>query len=130
MCAGHASCKAGKCRESLPTAWRQLAMTPVDIEMIQDVLLSHVACLSTLSRACEVCRYSIHARDHAELKEAVARYPEPVEGAQGVYYCGYNSERSFGGSAWLIQRESGNVLVDSPRFDPKLVRNIKVKPLS
>jgi len=56
----------------------------------------------------------------------VARYPEPVEGAQGVYYCGYNSERSFGGSAWLIQRESGNVMVDSPRFDPKLVKNIKV----
>jgi len=72
------------------------------------------------------CRFSIHARENAELKEAVARYPEPVEGAQGVYYCGYNSERSFGGSAWLIQRESGNVMVDSPRFDPKLVKNIKV----
>ncbi|CAL5223898.1 g6494 [Coccomyxa viridis] len=69
--------------------------------------------------------YSIHAKDHAELKEAVAKYPEPVEGAQGVFYCGYNSERSFGGSAWLIQREAGNVLVDSPRFDPKLVKNIK-----
>lgn len=75
------------------------------------------------------CRYSIHARDHAELKDAVARYPEPVEGVQGVHYCGYNSERSFGGSAWLIQRESGNVLVDSPRFDPKLVKNIKVNRL-
>ena len=56
----------------------------------------------------------------------MAKYPEPVEGAQGVFYCGYNSERSFGGSAWLIQREAGNVLVDSPRFDPKLVKNIKV----
>ena len=73
-----------------------------------------------------LCRYSIHAKDHAELKEAVTRYPEAVEGAQGVFYCGYNSEQSFGGSAWLIQRESGNVLVDSPRFDPKLVKNIKV----
>ena len=56
----------------------------------------------------------------------MARLPEPVQGAQGVFYCGYDSERSYGGSGWLIQRESGNVLVDSPRFDPKLVKNIKV----
>lgn len=62
--------------------------------------------------------------------EAVARYPEPVEGAQGVFYCGYNSEKSFGGSAWLIQRPEGNVMVDSPRFDPKLVKNVKVCSLS
>lgn len=71
-------------------------------------------------------RYSIHAREHAELKEAVSRYPELVAGAAGVYYCGYNSEKSYGGSAWLIQRESGNVMIDSPRFDPKLIKNVKV----
>ena len=34
--------------------------------------------------------------------------------------------KSYGGSAWLIRRDAGNVLVDSPRFDPKLIRNIKV----
>ena len=53
--------------------------------------------------------------------------PEPVKGADGVFYCGYNSEDSFGGSAWLITREAGNVMVDSPRFDPKLVKRIKVR---
>ena len=73
-----------------------------------------------------LCRFSIHARDNAELKEAVAKYPEPVQGAPDVFYCGYNSEKSYGGSAWLIRRDDGNVLVDSPRFDPKLIRNIKV----
>ena len=56
----------------------------------------------------------------------MARYPEPVQGAPDVFYCGYNSEKSYGGSAWLIRRDAGNVLVDSPRFDPKLIRNIKV----
>ena len=73
-----------------------------------------------------LCSFSIHARDNAELKEAVAKYPEPVQGAPDVFYCGYNSEKSYGGSAWLIRRDNGNVLVDSPRFDPKLIRNIKV----
>ena len=111
----------------LQTAWRQLATAAIN--SIRGSKTSfhrvHHVCL-LCPEPVGSCRYSIHARDHAELKEAVARYPEPVDGAQGVYYCGYNSERSFGGSAWLIQRDSGNVLVDSPRFDPKLVKNIKV----
>jgi hypothetical protein len=75
-----------------------------------------------------VYRFSIHSKDKSELKAAVERYPEPVPGAQGVFYCGYNSERSFGGSAWLVQREGGNVMIDSPRFDLKLVKRIKVNP--
>lgn len=74
-----------------------------------------------------VCRHSIHSQgDKGNLKEAVQRYPEPVKGAEGVYYCGYNSEKSYGGSAWLIVRKEGNVMIDSPRFDPKLVKRIKV----
>lgn len=56
----------------------------------------------------------------------MSRYPEPVAGAAGVYYCGYNSEKSYGGSAWLIQRKSGNIMIDSPRFDPKLIKNVRV----
>ena len=73
------------------------------------------------------CRHSIHSTgDKSELKTAVDRYPEPVKGAEGVYYCGYNSEKSYGGSAWLVVREGGNVMIDSPRFDPKLVKRVKV----
>ena len=72
-------------------------------------------------------RHSIHAKDMA--KAAVERFPEPVEGAPGVFYTGYHSERSFGGAAWLItDKEAGNVLIDSPRFDRKLVSRIKVCP--
>jgi hypothetical protein len=76
---------------------------------------------------CAACRYSIHSSgSKADLKAAVDRYPEPVKGAEGVYYCGYNSEKSYGGSAWLVVREGGNVMIDSPRFDPKLVKRVKV----
>lgn len=74
------------------------------------------------------CRFSIHSTgDKSVMKKAVERYPELVKGAPGVYYCGYNSERSYGGSAWLVAREGGNVMIDSPRFDPKLVKRIKVR---
>lgn len=76
---------------------------------------------------CAACRYSIHSSgSKTDLKAAVDRYPEPVKGAEGVYYCGYNSEKSYGGSAWLVVREGGNVMIDSPRFDPKLVKRVKV----
>jgi glyoxylase-like metal-dependent hydrolase (beta-lactamase superfamily II)/ferredoxin len=45
--------------------------------------------------------------------------------ADGVYYCGYNSEDSFGANAFLAVRAEGNVLVDSPRFTRQLARPIE-----
>jgi glyoxylase-like metal-dependent hydrolase (beta-lactamase superfamily II) len=47
-------------------------------------------------------------------------FPELIEG--GVSYCGYASRSSFGASAYFVERRGGNVLVDSPRFVPPLVR--------
>jgi glyoxylase-like metal-dependent hydrolase (beta-lactamase superfamily II) len=44
----------------------------------------------------------------------VAAYPDPI--ADQVYFCGFASESSFGASSYLIVRQGGNVLVDSPRF--------------
>lgn len=57
-----------------------------------------------------------------DMRAAVAALPEPVDG--GVYRCGYASESSFGAISYLIRREAGNVLVDSPRFSAPLVKNI------
>ncbi len=56
---------------------------------------------------------------------AVSLYPERI--AENVYYCGFNSEKTFGGWSYLIvrpQERGGNVLVDSPRFTQPLVRKI------
>jgi glyoxylase-like metal-dependent hydrolase (beta-lactamase superfamily II)/ferredoxin len=47
-------------------------------------------------------------------------YPREVGEVSGVYDLGYCSEDSFGASAWLVVREAGNVLVDSPRFTEAL----------
>ena len=65
---------------------------------------------------------SIGTMDKVDLKPIVASFPDPI--ADGVYHCGFHHESSFGAASYLIVREAGNVLVDSPRFQRKLVRRI------
>lgn len=49
----------------------------------------------------------------------VGLFPELLE--DGVFYCGFTSRHSFGANSYFVQREGGNLLVDSPRFVPPLV---------
>lgn len=49
----------------------------------------------------------------------------PVLVTENIYHCGYHSEKSFGAASYLIVRPEGNILVDSPRFAPPLVKNIE-----
>ncbi|HEY9880377.1 MAG TPA: MBL fold metallo-hydrolase [Leptolyngbyaceae cyanobacterium] len=49
----------------------------------------------------------------------------PIEITEGVYHCGYHSEDSYGAASYLIRRSDGNVLVDSPRFTPPLVKQLE-----
>lgn len=49
----------------------------------------------------------------------------PILIAENVYHCGYHSEKSFGATSYFIQRDDGNVLVDSPRFTPPLVKQLE-----
>jgi glyoxylase-like metal-dependent hydrolase (beta-lactamase superfamily II)/ferredoxin len=77
---------------------------------------------------------SIGALGDHPVKSAVAAFPELIEArggaaadaqSDGVYFCGFASESSFGASSYLIVRPGGNVLVDSPRFARPLVRRIE-----
>src|SRR5258706_3849770 len=52
-------------------------------------------------------------------------FPELIE--KGVFYCGYTSRDSFGANAYFVARPDGNLLVDSPRFVPPLVRAFEEK---
>jgi len=49
----------------------------------------------------------------------------PIRVTDNVYHCGYHSENSFGAASYLIVRPEGNVLVDSPRFAPPLVKRLE-----
>jgi glyoxylase-like metal-dependent hydrolase (beta-lactamase superfamily II) len=66
---------------------------------------------------------SIGTRDKRGLAEAARAFPHPIAG--GVHHCGYHSDKSFGAASYLIQRDGGNLLVDSPRYDNKLADNIE-----
>ncbi len=49
----------------------------------------------------------------------------PILIADNVFHCGYHAEASFGAASYLIQHPQGNILVDSPRFTPPLVKRIE-----
>jgi glyoxylase-like metal-dependent hydrolase (beta-lactamase superfamily II)/ferredoxin len=74
--------------------------------------------------ACPVTAIGSELVDRVGVTRAARSYPEPVEGAPGVYDCGFTSPRSFGAASWLLRRQAGNVLVDSPRSSHTLAEGI------
>lgn len=58
-----------------------------------------------------------------DMKEAQQTFPISI--AENVYHCGYHAKASYAATSYLIQLPSGNVLVDSPRFAPPLVRRLE-----
>jgi glyoxylase-like metal-dependent hydrolase (beta-lactamase superfamily II) len=52
-------------------------------------------------------------------------FPRPVSGVEGVWHMGFHDERSFGAASWLVRTEAGNVMVDVPRFVPRLMRGVE-----
>jgi glyoxylase-like metal-dependent hydrolase (beta-lactamase superfamily II) len=53
------------------------------------------------------------------MEQARASFPLHLEG--GVYYCGFNSEKSFGANSFFVEHPDGNWLIDSPRYLKQLV---------
>jgi glyoxylase-like metal-dependent hydrolase (beta-lactamase superfamily II)/ferredoxin len=62
---------------------------------------------------------SIGTTGRNEAKEVKQDFPLPVE--TPVFYCGYNSPKSFGGNSYFVQHPAGNWLIDSPKYLPHLI---------
>ncbi|MDZ8056429.1 MAG: MBL fold metallo-hydrolase [Aulosira sp. ZfuVER01] len=58
-----------------------------------------------------------------DIKNAQENFPIVVE--DNVYHCGYHSEKSYAATSYFIQHPEGNILVDSPRFTPPLVKRLE-----
>lgn len=58
-----------------------------------------------------------------DIKTAQESFPILV--ADNVFHCGYHAENSYAAASYFIQRSEGNILVDSPRFTPPLVKQIE-----
>src|SRR5258706_12882424 len=97
------------CREMVPEVFEQgdgfsfVKRQPGDAAEEKRSLMALVACPSG----------SIGAAGKHDVRSASTAFPEPVH--DNVFFCGYTSKDSFGAWSYLIRREAGNVLVDSPR---------------
>ena len=107
------------CREMLPSVYAQgdgfsfVARQPEAPEEAHRALMALVACPTG----------SIGTVSKKSAKAAVESFPEPV--TDDVFFCGFTSESSFGAWSYLIRREGGNVLVDSPRAAAPLMKRIE-----
>jgi glyoxylase-like metal-dependent hydrolase (beta-lactamase superfamily II)/ferredoxin len=73
--------------------------------------------------ACPVGSIGTERSDKVRLKEGMSSFPLLLEA--GVFYCGFNSEKSFGANSYFIQHPDGNWLIDSPRYIKHLVDAIE-----
>ncbi|HEY2413869.1 MAG TPA: MBL fold metallo-hydrolase [Pirellulaceae bacterium] len=66
---------------------------------------------------------SIGTRGHNSAKAVIDDFPLLIE--SDVYYCGFTSPKSYGGSSYFIRHPQGNWLIDSPKYLPQLVRRFE-----
>ena len=84
----------------------------------RDEIEAHRARMAVV--ACPVAAIGTETK-HA-FGAARAAFPEPLE--DGVHYCGWAADSSYGARSYLVVRERGNILVDSPRYATPLVERI------
>src|SRR5687768_5451480 len=104
------------CRQLAPQTFGEtgefsfVKQQPADEQATRDALHALVSCPTG----------SIGTRGASRAKEVMQDFPLQVEG--DVYYCGFNSPKSFGGNSYFIRHPQGNWLIDSPKFLPQLVK--------
>src|SRR5262249_58086807 len=99
------------CRQLAPTVFTRSAALEKSVAYRQPppgeaqtrALMALVACPTS----------SIGTVPKIDAKPAASLFPERIE--DGVFYCGFTAESSFGASSYLLIRPEGNLLVDSPR---------------
>jgi len=110
------------CRQIAPASFRDHSGQSSVYRQPQNPGEQHRAFMALV--ACPTA--SIGTVSHRSARSGVAAFPVHV--VDDAYYCGFNSEASFGAWAYLIVRPAGrggNVLVDSPRFNAPLVKRIE-----
>lgn len=66
---------------------------------------------------------SIGCQGDDDVKAVMDDFPLLIE--EPVYYCGYNSPKSYGGNSYFVRRSGGNWLIDSPKFVTPIVRRLE-----
>jgi len=66
---------------------------------------------------------SIGCRGDDDPKTVMKDFPLLIE--EPVYYCGFNSPKSYGGNSYFVRHSAGNWLIDSPKFLTCLVHQLE-----
>ncbi len=109
------------CRQLAPTTFEEVgeysAVSHQPLTLSQE-LEAYQALL-----ACPVRSIGTVTKNKDLLVEAQKSFP--IELATGVYYNGFNSEKSFGANSYFIAHPKGNWLIDSPRYVPYLIESFE-----
>lgn len=109
------------CRQLAPNSFEEIGeFSAVSRQPERD---EHVHQAYQALLACPVGSIGTEESDKLRLKDAMGSFPLHLE--DGVYYCGFNSEKSFGANSFFIEHPSGNWLVDSPRYIKFLIEAFK-----
>lgn len=60
-----------------------------------------------------------------ENQSRVIMHDFPMRIEEGLYYCGFNSPKSYGGNSYVLEHRDGNWLIDSPKYLPHLIRRFE-----
>jgi glyoxylase-like metal-dependent hydrolase (beta-lactamase superfamily II)/ferredoxin len=107
------------CRQLAPEVFGDSAgqsfvkVQPSTPELLRRSLQAVIACPTA----------SIGSAHPGRAREVVGAFPLLLE--DNVFYCGFHSPKSYGGSSYFVQHEGGNWLVDSPRYNEPLVRRME-----
>jgi glyoxylase-like metal-dependent hydrolase (beta-lactamase superfamily II)/ferredoxin len=66
---------------------------------------------------------SIGSRGGDRPQAVLDDFPLAIE--EPVFYCGFNSPKSYGGNSYFVRHPVGNWLIDAPKFLPRLVRHFE-----
>jgi glyoxylase-like metal-dependent hydrolase (beta-lactamase superfamily II)/ferredoxin len=100
------------CRQLAPGSFREVGEYSAVVEQPVGNLRLHQAYQALL--ACPVGSIGTIRPERGRMAEA--RRSFPLQLAEGVFYAGFNSDKSFGANSFFIQHPDGNWLVDSPRY--------------
>lgn len=100
------------CRQLAPRSFEEMGEFSVVRHQPDNEEQTHQAYQAVL--ACPTGSIGTEHRDTSSMQRAKASFPIHIE--DSVYYCGFNSEKSFGANSFVIRHPRGNWLVDSPRY--------------
>jgi glyoxylase-like metal-dependent hydrolase (beta-lactamase superfamily II)/ferredoxin len=107
------------CRQLSPTVFAEGTATSFVKAQPNSVATRRQALQALL--ACPTGSIGCQGRD--DVKAAMCDFPLAIE--EPVFYCGYNSPKSYGGNSYFIRHEAGNWLIDSPKFVTPLVQRLE-----